>query len=219
MAGALLLLLLAAHTGSVTQRLLSRVNQLAPGGIGATALQRAEVGSLVAELEAQRSPFAAPATQDAQVALSGLWRVLYADAPPPSNGRLGPFRGLAFQDIDVGGGAYVNDLRLGDEAKPWLRALLRANWEALDEVTWRVNFRTLTFDARFAGKELRLLEREFPEGTSRVWRFSYTGPDVRIVRAGQGGGKVSAIGQALGVRESGRDDDCLFVLQRVPRVS
>ena len=34
-------------------------------------------------------------------AMQGTWKVRYSDAPPPSNGALGPVRGRAFQVVDV----------------------------------------------------------------------------------------------------------------------
>jgi hypothetical protein len=139
---------------------------------------------------------------------------VYADAPPPSNGQLGPLRGAAFQRIDVDACTYENDLRVGDEAAPWLRARLRADWDVLDAITWRVHFRSISFRARLGGVEWRLLERAFPEGTTRAWRFSYAAPGLRIVRAGQGGGTVSTVGRAFSTRATGREDDCLFVLER-----
>jgi hypothetical protein len=49
----------------------------------------------------------------------------------------------------------------------------------------------------------------------RTIRFSYSAPDVRLVRAGQGDGKVSDVGRAFRVAETGKVDDCLFVLIRV----
>ncbi|KAG8466816.1 hypothetical protein KFE25_008195 [Diacronema lutheri] len=219
MPGARLTAVLFVHVGAcspcATQRLLSRVWQLPLGGIGATRAQRADVGALVRAVEAQSARFAAPATHDADAALGGVWRVLYAEAPPPSNGQLGPLRGVALQRINVPARRYENELRVGEEERPWLRVRLGADWDALDAHTWRVHFRSLTVHARLLGKEVRLLERAFPDGTTRMWRFSFADGTVRVVRAGQGGGTVSEVRRALGTRETGQDDDCLFVLERL----
>jgi hypothetical protein len=135
----------AASTRLAAMQLLARVSQLEPGGIGASPAERAEVDALARAVESLPSPFRSPATSDAAAALDGLWRVVYADAPPPSNGQLGPLRGAAFQSVDVAARVYENDLRVGSSAKPWLRARLRADWDALGADTWRVNFRTIRF--------------------------------------------------------------------------
>eukprot|EP00958_Prasinococcus_capsulatus_P010175 scaffold993_cov393-Prasinococcus_capsulatus_cf.AAC.12 len=44
--------------------------------------------------------------------LDGAWEVRYTTAPPPSNGQLGPFGGVAVQRIDMSNTAYVNELSI-----------------------------------------------------------------------------------------------------------
>ena len=78
---------------------------LAPYGDPALGLPpdaAAAVDALCRELEA-RTPRRAPARDAASLyeALDGRWRVRWSDAPPPSNGALGPVRGAAFQSVDV----------------------------------------------------------------------------------------------------------------------
>ena len=58
----------------------------------------ADVDALARKLEAREPRY----SQDERLALlDGRWRVRWSDAPPPSNGALGPVRGAAFQAVDV----------------------------------------------------------------------------------------------------------------------
>mmetsp|Transcript_18061 Transcript_18061/g.25459 ORF Transcript_18061/g.25459 Transcript_18061/m.25459 type:complete len:346 (-) Transcript_18061:922-1959(-) len=60
----------------------------------------------------------------------GSWTVGYTTAPPPSNGQLGPFRGIAQQVIDMEGRTYKNVLIV--PPNDWLKASLDAVWEEWD---------------------------------------------------------------------------------------
>mmetsp|Transcript_14399 Transcript_14399/g.22487 ORF Transcript_14399/g.22487 Transcript_14399/m.22487 type:complete len:349 (-) Transcript_14399:162-1208(-) len=60
----------------------------------------------------------------------GSWTVGYTTAPPPSNGQLGPFRGIAQQVIDIEGRTYKNVLIV--PPNEWLKASLDAVWEEWD---------------------------------------------------------------------------------------
>ena len=54
-----------------------------------------------------------PAIMENFGGLQGTWKVRFSDAPPPSNGALGPFRGRAFQVVDVDSRTYSNELSVG----------------------------------------------------------------------------------------------------------
>ena len=61
--------------------------------------------------------------------VDGPWIVLYTDAPPPSNGQLGPFTGVAKQVINLKRGTYTNELYVGgrgvdEDEDAWLSAIL-----------------------------------------------------------------------------------------------
>ena len=76
---------------------------------------------------------ACPLTEPARdPRMGGGWEVLYTTAPPPSNGQLGPFVGVAKQKIDLQGGGYQNILQVGGGANPWLSAILDATWTEWD---------------------------------------------------------------------------------------
>ena len=71
--------------------------------------------------------------------MDGPWIVLYTDAHPPSNGQLGPLKGVAKQVIDLQKGTYKNELYVGgsgadEDQNAWLSAVLEATWKEWDGV-------------------------------------------------------------------------------------
>ena len=65
-------------------------------------------------------------------ALDGAWRVVYSNAPSPSNGALGPLRGDGLQIVDVAKRRYANELRLfGGNARVTLEATFTGDAEEL----------------------------------------------------------------------------------------
>ena len=93
-------------------------------GLSATMEQRIEIEKAIRALEAScqlKEPARDPR-------MEGKWEVLYTTAPPPSNGQLGPFTGVAKQSINLDNGGYQNILEVGD----WLVAVLDASWEEWD---------------------------------------------------------------------------------------
>ncbi len=98
-------------------------------GINASPEKAAKIDNLVKLLEEQ-CPYAEPARQ---TSMQGKWIVDYTTAPPPSNGKLGPFVGIARQIIDLDNGTYTNYLSVpGDIGKEWLSAKLVATFEEWD---------------------------------------------------------------------------------------
>ena len=64
--------------------------------------------------------------------VEGLWVVDYTTAPPPSNGVLGPWQGIAKQQVQLDSShKYCNQLSVG---KDWLTAELIARWDEWDGV-------------------------------------------------------------------------------------
>jgi hypothetical protein len=143
--------------------------------------------------------------------VQGNWIVEYTDAPPPSNGQLGPFKGVAYQEVDLESGRYANILRV--PPNDWLMAILEASWKEWDGVLlkdacqvtndvddsvanvqsddiivdhgatcWVVRFESLTI--RLFG--IPIFTQKF-ENTQRVWRTTYVDESTRIVRAGRTG--------------------------------
>jgi hypothetical protein len=95
-------------------------------GLSATAEKRTKINSLVQSLESL-CPYEEPARRPE---MEGKWIVDYTTAPPPSNGKLGPFEGIARQIIDLDDGTYVNYLSVpGDVEKEFLSAKLEATFE------------------------------------------------------------------------------------------
>ena len=96
-------------------------------GLRANNDDRLKIDNLLKQLESNciqepaRSPF-----------MEGKWLVEYSTAPPPSNGKLGPFEGNAKQIINLEDKTYVNLLTVDPDA--WLSAELKAKWEEWDGV-------------------------------------------------------------------------------------
>ena len=100
-------------------------------GLKATSQQQDRIDELVTILE-NICPLQKPARSPL---MGGKWIVDYTTAPPPSNGKLGPFKGIARQIIDLEQGTYVNYLSVpGDIKKEWLSATLEATFEEWDGV-------------------------------------------------------------------------------------
>jgi hypothetical protein len=134
---------------------------------------------------------------------------MYSTAPPPSNGALGPFPGVAYQDIDLDGGTYVNRLVL---PRDWLGAELSARWERLgeDPSLWRVIFDDVVV---FAFRR-RLFSKKFKD-VERVWDQTFVDADTRVVRAARTMAGLRGE-KARGRRAvAGDEDDCVFVMKRV----
>ena len=145
-------------------------------------------------------------------ALDGAWSVRFSDAPPPSNGALGPLRGKAFQIVDSDAGTYSNELSLFGGT---LQLKLQATFSQPDASAsaLRVAFRSIR--AVLLGVALPPIS--FPSGTERTWLCTYTDDDTRIVRAGVDGGRSTARDLGLISREEGEAADAyLFVLSKVP---
>ena len=201
----------AGAPASVPNEVLKRsiLSALAPFGDPAMrvpAETAAQVDAQCAELEA-RSPTRSPA-RGGIGAIDGRWRVRWSDAPPPSNGALGPIAGEAYQIVDAAGKTYSNELALGGGA---LTITLAASFEPSGDASLRVAFRTLT--AAVFG--LRLPPITFPAGTERTWLLTYTDDDFRIVRAGVDGGRSTARDAGLiGADEGEAADSYLFVMSR-----
>jgi hypothetical protein len=171
------------------------------------------IHSLISKLESL-CPLSEPARSNL---MDGPWVVLYTDAPPPSNGQLLLWKGIAKQVIDLRGGRYRNELYVGgsgvdEDQEAWLKAVLDASWEEWDgtylddpnemagnadfgATTWKVTFESLTITLF----DLPLFTQQFKEGTARTWKMTYLDEETRIVRAGK----------------TGRDeDDWLFYMRR-----
>ena len=100
-----------------------------------SSTQRSQITSQLAHLESL-CPLDEPARNPL---MEGPWIVLYTDAPPPSNGQLGPFKGVAKQVIDLQKGTYKNELYVGgsgidEDENAWLGAVLEATWKEWDGV-------------------------------------------------------------------------------------
>jgi len=187
----------------------SVLDVLAPFGDPALNVPEAtfdEVDAICKQLEARNPTSAANCVS----ALEGAWRVRFSDAPPPSNGALGPLRGRAYQIVDVASRTYTNELSLFGGG---VKLSLAADFEqpSASKAALRVAFRTLT--ATLGGVSLPPIQ--FPTGTERTWLLTYTDDDTRVVRAGVDGGRSTARELGLIAKGEGEAADAyLFVMTR-----
>jgi PAP_fibrillin len=102
-----------------------------PNGLQATQSQRTRISDLVSQIE-QLNPTARPAYSPL---MNGFWRMLYTDFSPPaaSAGKLGPFVGDVFQDLDSTNSVIRNVLRI---SLPPIRGQLTATQRIRDPKTW-----------------------------------------------------------------------------------
>ena len=142
-------------------------------------------------------------------ALDGAWRVVYSNAPSPSNGALGPLRGDGLQIVDVAKRRYANELRLfGGSARVTLEATFTGDAEEL-----RVTFRSI----RLVLFGNQIIEKQFPPGVERTWCLSYTDASCRVVRAGVDGGRSIVREAGLVAKNAGEAKDAyLFFMERAP---
>ena len=142
-------------------------------------------------------------------ALDGAWRVVYSNAPSPSNGALGPLRGDGLQIVDVAKRRYANELRLfGGSARVTLEATFTGDAEEL-----RVTFRSI----RLVLFGNQIIEKQFPPGVERTWCLSYTDASCRVVRAGVDGGRSIVREAGLVDKNAGEAKDAyLFFMERAP---
>ena len=140
-------------------------------------------------------------------ALDGAWRVVYSNAPSPSNGALGPLRGDGLQIVDVAKRRYANELRLfGGNARVTLEATFTGDAEEL-----RVTFRSI----RLVLFGNQIIEKQFPPGVERTWCLSYTDASCRVVRAGVDGGRSLVREAGLVDKNAGEAKDAyLFFMER-----
>lgn len=147
----------------------------------------------------------------------GSWTVGYTTAPPPSNGQLGPFRGIAMQVIDMEDKTYKNVLLV--PPNDWLKASLDATWEEWDgelvqdngDQKWKAPTTTTAAQKGATEKDdtvqdygatcwrvtfekltisifgTPIFTKLFENGTQRIWRTTYLDENTRIVRAGRTG--------------------------------
>jgi hypothetical protein len=180
-------------------------NMILPTKRGIAAIdesKKQQIDSLIQELEDQ-CPLKQPARSPW---MDGRWIVEYSTAPPPSNGQLGPFVGIARQYIDLKSKSYINHLSVpGNLKDEWLSAILSAAFEEWDGVpitdstahlkksssmfpintttrhdygasNWKVNFKKLSI--RVFG--LIIFEKQFQVETARVWKMTYLDEDTRV---------------------------------------
>ena len=113
--------------------LLKKLLDVQPNGLKASKSQQKDIESLVSTIE-KSNPTKSPAKSDL---MNGYWRLLYTDFDPPaeSSGKLGPFVGDVFQDLNSKDSVIKNILKV---RFPSINGALTANLRIPDANTWYV---------------------------------------------------------------------------------
>lgn len=188
--------------------LLDKLKNVQPNGLTATKIQQKEIETLVSQIE-KNNPTKSPSTSDL---MNGYWRLLYTDFDPPaeSSGKLGPFVGDVFQDLNSKKLLIKNILKVGF---PSIIGALTANLSIPNGNTWYVIILLFLIDVLQQSLNTRIhsiyREIEFdrvensifgiplpskvfpPKSQIRVWRITYLDQDLRIMRAGRPESKPS----------------------------
>lgn len=164
------------------QTLESLIDQAPKNGIGTSAPLAADIESVCETLEAL-TPISRP-TEDPSI-LTGFWKMRWTNFFPvaPSSGKLGPFVGDVFQDIDLIGnrhGKAKNILRIAP-FPPIVGALI-ATPSIVDDTTAAITFEQVS--NQFAGVLPLGPKIQFEAGKEvRLWEHIYVDQDYRILYA------------------------------------
>ena len=156
--------------------LLKQLQTCQPNGINVNIDKRKHINNIVIELES-KNPTSKPAYSSK---MNGFWRMLYTDFSPPStsSGKLGPFIGEVYQDLDSNNNIIKNILNL---SFPPLTGALIAKQRILNDNTWAIEF------DRVGNKlfnRINLPTTKFKPGDQiRLWEITYLDADLRIMRA------------------------------------
>eukprot|EP00600_Ochromonadales_sp_CCMP1393_P016025 CAMPEP_0175037838 /NCGR_PEP_ID=MMETSP0005-20121125/24591_1 /TAXON_ID=420556 /ORGANISM="Ochromonas sp., Strain CCMP1393" /LENGTH=276 /DNA_ID=CAMNT_0016299239 /DNA_START=3 /DNA_END=833 /DNA_ORIENTATION=- len=156
--------------------LFELVGKCQPNGLNASPALRDEINSVVSTLVASnptRNPAYSPA-------MNGFWKMLYSDigqAGAASSGKLGPFVGDVYQDLDSVSGEIKNILSV---SFPPIKGALVARQSVYDSNTWAIEFDRVVNE--IAG--VRLPTKKFEPGSQiRLWEIVYLDQDLRILNA------------------------------------
>jgi len=160
-----------------TQAVKATIRKLAKGtqnGVKASETTREAMAALVADLEKVNPTKKLTSSS----LIDGDWALLYTTNDGSSAGKLGPFVGTVFQEVDLDSAVYDNVVALGP-----LTGRLKATWSVESNTQWTVKFQTLVlslFGIPLKQQELSAV------GT---WRMTYLDEDFRILYA-QGGKNI-----------------------------
>lgn len=137
-------------------------------GVEASATLRTEIAGLVTQLE--RTNKVKKLTSSPLI--GGNWKLLFTTNDGSSAGKIGPFVGDVFQEVDLDKRSYNNLVNLGP-----LTGRLTATWDNLSDQLWKVKFQEL--DLILFGLKLKTS----PLSAEGTWRMTYLDEDLRILFA------------------------------------
>ncbi len=181
--------------------LIDALEKTGKNGLKASDQQRKEIEGLVDVLEAG-NPTLNPAR--ATKKMEGNWQMLYTDLVPaaPSSGKLGPFTGDVYQELDPSNGIIKNLLNI-DLPGLKISGGLVAKQSIFDKETWRIDFDYVSNGVEVAGIPLGAPNKKpFETGKeTRLWKITYLDDNLRVLRARR--------------LEAPEKDSFIFVLRRV----
>ena len=155
-------------------QIYSITSQCQPNGLPASSTQQDTIRSLVDEIE-RFNPTANPAYSPL---MNGYWRMLYTDFTPAaaSSGKLGPFVGDVYQDLDSTQSTIRNILKI---RFPPIDGALIASQRVKDSYTWEIEFDRIE-NAIFG---IPLPVKTFKTQEIRLWQIAFLDNELRILRA------------------------------------
>jgi hypothetical protein len=140
----------------------------------ASPAQQEAIRTLVDEIELV-NPTANPAYSPL---MNGYWRMLYTDFTPAaaSSGKLGPFVGDVYQDLDSTQATIRNILKV---RFPPIDGALIASQRVKSADTWEIGFDRIE-NAVFG---IPLPTKKFKTQEIRLWQIAFLDGELRILRA------------------------------------
>lgn len=155
-------------------KIYSITSQCQPNGLPASPTQQQAIRSFVDEIELV-NPTSNPAYSSL---MNGYWKMLYTDFTPAaaSSGKLGPFVGDVYQDLDSTQATIRNILKI---RFPPIDGALVASQRVRDSNTWEIEFDRI--ENSIFGVPLPV--KKFKTQEIRLWQIAFLDNELRILRA------------------------------------
>lgn len=168
----------AANAQELLTALQSRIQQAPKNGINTPPELGEEIVTLCEKLE-KCNPTPRPVRNEAK--MNGFWKMLWTNFEPvaPSSGKLGPFTGDVYQDIDFVNGVARNILRIDF---PPIMGELTASASIVSDSTMAITFETV--GNNIAGKIPLGPKIKFEANKEiRLWEHVYLDDEIRVLYA------------------------------------
>lgn len=168
----------SAKAANLLTELQLKIKQAPRNGIDTPVALEEDIVALCEQLE-KCNPTPRPVRNSAK--MNGFWKMLWTNFSPvaPSSGKLGPFVGDVYQDVDFGGGKARNILRINF---PPIAGELVASPSILNDSTMAIAFESV--GNKLAGIIPFGPKIQFePNKEVRLWEHVYLDDEYRILYA------------------------------------